>query len=201
MSLLRWYFYFCGTCNTDFVAGVEACIPSSSVTISIPNTRFKGHGISDLNKILPPTCTHLSSPSDIVANVIREVMHFLYIKKVWQTLFFFQWSLAKSISNHLCRTTFPWSLLSDVTIAVSPNNKATLSGFLFSSSSTLDYIPSPREAPFTNPIPLAIITFRTIQTALLSDKCKWIKRLEVYCRPDSRTLKRYSQPLYTVSLV
>ena len=136
------------------VAGMEAYIPFSFKFISVSNILGSiipalwpfvqgmphiGHGKNSSSS--DPHSAFISARNHC-NHVIREVKH-SFIQKKCDNLSSFStnrsfWSLAKSISNNFCRSTFPSLFRSDDTIAVSPTDKATLFGSLFSSNSTLD---------------------------------------------------------------
>ena len=82
------------------------------------------------------------------------------------------WSLAKSISNNFCKSSFPPLFRPDNTIAVSPTDKANIFGSLFSSNSSLDDSNSaaPPTLPLTNPMPPPIVSERRVRRALCSLK-------------------------------
>ena len=84
------------------------------------------------------------------------------------------WSLAKNVSNNFCNSNFPPLFKPDGSIAVSPHDKATLFGALFSANSTLDDsdAPCPSDLPLTQPMPLPIFSCRKVRRVLLTLKTR-----------------------------
>ena len=167
------------------LAGMEAFIPFSSKTTSSSNPWFNRSCSEAIQardqayrawKTFPTSGSHSAfiSARNRCKRVIREAKH-SFIQRKCDNLSSSStdrsfWSLAKGISNNFCRSTFPSLFRPDGTIAVSPIDKASLFGSRFSSNSTLDdsNIPSPPDAPLTNPMTLPVISFRTVRKALLS---------------------------------
>jgi len=104
------------------------------------------------------------------------------------------WSLAISISNNLCHSTFPSLFHADDTMAVSLTDKATLFSSLFSSNSILDdsNIPAPSETPLTNPMPLPIISFHAVKKIFL---CQDISKADGQDSIPPRVLKECASEL------
>ena len=84
------------------------------------------------------------------------------------------WSLAKNVSNNFCNSNFPPLFKPDGSIAVSPLDKATLFGSLFSANSTLDdsNAPPPTVLPLSHPMPLPIFSCRKVCRVLLNLETK-----------------------------
>ena len=81
--------------------------------------------------------------------------------------------LVKSALNNFCKkSNFPPLFRPDCTIAVSPSDKASLFGSLFSTNSTLDDSGtlSPPDSPLSNPMSLPIFSCRKVRRVLSSLK-------------------------------
>ena len=81
-------------------------------------------------------------------------------------------SLAKAFSKNFCHSGFPPLFYSNGSIAVSPSEKASLFGSLFSSNSSVDdsNAAAPETLPLTNPMSSPIISVRKVRRVLKSLK-------------------------------
>ena len=170
------------------LSGMEAYVPHTITTFSPSKPWFDGSCSDAIRqrdrayrawKDSPSAVTHsafISSRNRCKA-IIRKAKH-SFIQKKCDDLSSSPsnnafWCLAKNVLNNFCKkSNFPPLFRSDGTIAVSPSDKASLFGSLFSANSTLDDSDalSPPDSSLSNPMSLPIFSSRKVRRVLTSLK-------------------------------
>ena len=167
------------------VSGMEAYIPSSVKSFSPTKPWFDRSCSSATqardrayrawqNSRSPTTHSTFISARNRCKRALRKAKH-RFVQKKCDDLTSSPsnnsfWSLAKNVSNNFCNSNFPPLFKPDGSIAVSPLDKATLFGSLFSANSTLDdsNVPPPTVLPPSQPMPPPILSCRKVCRVLLN---------------------------------